>query len=186
MSVGENILTFRTRSMLTNTSLLSFFSLHLSWSRLLTGTCYSGLSLMIGHTFLISLTLRKSPDLRAQPSKNRRHVSENFSSVFRFLQEGCLGETFPLTSDRQFFSPCFRPCGWKERVLTQASITGHQTRAVQWWECVFRRSCVAQSGFVRSFHSKSWVLWTAWRSQLVCGNVGKTPSKFDNFGAFLM
>ena len=140
------MLPFRPRSIFTNTSLLSFLSRHLSWSRLLADTCYSGLFLMIDHTFLIGLKLRRFPDLHAQPSKNRRHFSQNFSSVFPFLPEGCLGKKFPLTSDRQFFSPCFRPCCWNERVLTQVSITGHQTRVVQWWECVFRRPRLAQSG----------------------------------------
>ena len=70
---------------------------------------------------------------------------------------GYLGTTFLLTSDRQFFSPCFLPCCWNERVLTEASITGHPTRALQWWECFFRTPREAHSGFVGSFHSISWV-----------------------------
>ena len=67
----------------------------LSWSRLLADTCYSGLFLMIDHTCLIGLKLRRFPDLHAQPSKNRRHFSQKFSSVFRFLPDECLGKTFP-------------------------------------------------------------------------------------------
>ena len=77
----------------------------------------------------------------------------------------------PLTSDRQFFSPRFRPCCLNKGVLTDASIAGYQGLDLQCWECIFQTHSEAQLGSVWSFLSKSWVLWTLWHSQCMRSSV---------------
>ena len=143
-------------------------------------------SFMTEHTFFFTfLRTRETATL----NKKTQHCVGGISTkknhlVFRFLPAWSLDMTCPLTSDRHFSSPRLRPCCLNKRVLTEANVTEHQRLDLRCWECAFRTNRKAQSGTVGSFHSKSWVLWTAWHSHCVFGNIKKHSVKIRQFWSF--
>ena len=113
------------------------------------------------HAIFTDLRVRETATLNEKTQIVWEAFLQKFYPVLRFLPTRPLDTMCPLTSNRQFSSPRFRPCCLNKGVPTEASVTGYQGLDLQCWECVFRTHREAQSGTVGSIHSKSWVLWAA-------------------------
>ena len=138
-------------------------------------------SFMTHQALFTALRVRENTSLTEKTQNYVGGVSTNYSPCFSFIVSQISRMTCPLTSDRQFSSPRFHPCCLNsclnspcclnKGMLTKTSVIEYQILDLQCWEFVFRTHREAQSGTMGSFHSISWVLWTSWHSQSVCGNV---------------
>ena len=152
---------------------LSFFSRLSKRSKLLADSCQSiFLSWPTTH-FFTGLRVGETTTLNEKTQNYMGGVSTKFSPCFSFSASQI--SRYDVSPDLRstIFISAFPPLLLKQRGADWDERHRYQRLDLQCWECVFRTHGEAQSGTVGPFHSKSWVLWTAWHSQCVCGNVKK-------------